>query len=137
MIERIKQHVKDHKVVYACGATAVVTAGITCLVMRSSSISGGYRTSGGSLVDIGFPQTASHSFNGNTNSFNTTNNNFVNRLSYIVRDPASDKWWTSQADLGRDLEISDHHLSQWFNHGRPIPGHLDFRPVREGVKSAA
>lgn len=33
-IEKIKEHIHRHKVAYSCGATAVVVAGITCVVMR-------------------------------------------------------------------------------------------------------
>jgi hypothetical protein len=35
-IEKVKQHIKDHKVVYSCVATGVVSAGITCIIMRSN-----------------------------------------------------------------------------------------------------
>ena len=33
-LKKIKEHFKRHKVAYCCGTTAVVTAGITWLVVR-------------------------------------------------------------------------------------------------------
>lgn len=34
MIERVKKHIKDHKVAYSCAATAIGVAAFTCVVMR-------------------------------------------------------------------------------------------------------
>lgn len=37
MLERIKNHVKEHKIEYACAATAIVSAGFTYAIMRGTS----------------------------------------------------------------------------------------------------
>jgi len=58
-IEKIKNHIQDHKVAYACGATAVLTAGITYLVVRSNAAQGG---AGGGNAQGGLTNTASRSF---------------------------------------------------------------------------
>lgn len=34
-IEKVKKHLKKHKVGYSCGVTVVIAAGITCIIMKS------------------------------------------------------------------------------------------------------
>ena len=56
-IEKIKNHIQDHKVAYACGATAVLTAGITYLVVRSNAAQGGLTNTASRSFLIKSPQT--------------------------------------------------------------------------------
>ena len=116
-IEKIKQHVKDHEVAYACGATAVITAGITFLIMKGCGAA--------AIVGADGPETADtlvtvHPRNflnfWNSNSFNQTIVSVVERegrghTGYIVRCKETLEEFPSQKAAALMAKVSDMIMS--------------------------
>jgi hypothetical protein len=93
--EKIKQHIKEHKVVYSIGITAIVTAGITLVIMRSNGLQGGPYVEG----LRGGPE--------NIASFNFRNSQTINVTTVIDRDGRGHPGWPV-----RNLETKHIFLSQ-------------------------
>ncbi len=132
-LDKVKKHVEEHKVTYiSCAAVA----GITYLIMRDQSMSDllrGQSLDPTSLEDKSKSITVSQNFGVIHQGDNITNVN-VKRLSYIVRDDTSNRWWSSQSEAARDLGISECRVSQHLNHGAPLENGVSLS--RMGVSSA-
>lgn len=158
-MEKVKQHFRENEKFYVGIGVGVGLAVITGLIMRthsgpslrSSSIedlanadtSVIIKSSCGRLIDQGRVADdlstntqmimGSHFVAGRDNNI-TMNNVPVKRLSYIVSQDGTDKFWRSQAEAAQYLGISENRISEHLNRGEPLAGGISL--TREGVSSA-
>ena len=137
MLEKIKQHVKDHKEAYIVGVTF---ASVTCLYMRVYECSavkhmpkkccGRITDQSQTNIDSYFSGGGIEVIGGNNygNVFNKTSSK---SLSYIISQKGTDNWWRSQADYARERGLSEADVSKYFTKGRPLPNGETL--IREGV----
>jgi len=135
-IERIKQHVKDHKIAYACGATAVVTgvvvAGITCVIMREShaGLRGGPDWSEKTPVDS-LSVLSNHSIFGKvSNSMVTTiHKGNTGNPGFVTRCVETGELFATQGDAARAFNIPEPLMSGHLNKGLKLVEDLNFERV--------
>lgn len=129
-IENIKEHVKKHKVKYACGATAVVSVGFTCLIMR-----GRYEVARGGTYG---PETIDTSVTMRPLAFLSQQHNTVEVIArdgrghpgYIVHCLDTDQFFSSQRMAALYHGISETILSKHLNGKLPDAEGIQFERLQ-------
>ena len=111
--EKIKNHIKKHKVIYVCGTTAVVTAGITYLVVRDRSIGD----------TIGVPAQNTIGVLGKRIKLKDSTLNTVSYISadrqgpasWVVRCLETGEVFTSQKAAASEMGLAADHISRHLN----------------------
>jgi hypothetical protein len=110
-IEKIKQHVKEHKEAYITGVVSFITGaavGAVCLSPQGRNVIG------------------SVFINGHNNKVVNNTNVFVGggRMSKIVSyidKEGKEHWFQSQAEAARHLGVTTTDMSHHLNQGRSLP----------------
>jgi len=138
-IEKLKDHVRRHKVVYSCVVTGVTVAGITFVIMRSNSSFGDrlYGQGGGKDVYTTNPQVkvTSRIISRSTININNGPSDAKNRtLRWIVREVGGlCREWDSQADASMATGHSEANVSKHLNYGAPLSDGLQLVRVAVGM----
>jgi len=126
--EEIKSHFKKHQTAYACAATAVVVAGITAIMMRSSAARGGTRVEGARGGPV---NTASLTFS-NKQTINVTtvlDREGRGHPGWPVRNLETKRIFFSQREAALAFDIPEGVLSGHINGRFPDVDGLHFERV--------
>lgn len=129
-MSKVAEHFKKHRWKYIWAGSILATAGITYAIVRTNS---SLRPPLGDKDRMRPPLVDNSNASIGSQVFGTQNNYSVKRLSYIITQTGTDNFWRSQSACSRDTGISEHRLSDYFNHGRPLNENIEL--VREGVAS--
>lgn len=136
-MEAVKNHFQKYKTTYLVVGVAVLTAGITYLIVRNQSFSAAVHIakerSGCAYSQISGIVDSSFSFGDHnvSNSYNTYVGN-GHRMSKIISCDQTGEWFRSQAEAARYFGMRESNLSKHLNLGESIPGSsLTF--TRQGV----
>jgi hypothetical protein len=137
-VEKIKQHFRDHKVAYSCGATAIVTAGITVVVMRGryaglgNAGPDGRTDSSVTVRPISFFSTKQST---TTNTCQQTISIYGNRLGRPgkpVYDTTTGKRYESETLAAKAVGVSKDSMTRHLNGKFPnLFGHIFIRILEE------
>lgn len=131
-IEQIKEHVKKHKVAYSCGATAVVSVGITCLIMREShaGLDAGPDWTEKSPVDS-LSVLSNHSVFGKVNNtiVTTIHKGNTGHPGFVTRCVETGELFATQGDAARAFHIPEEFMSKHLNYGKELLEDLHFERV--------
>jgi hypothetical protein len=136
MIQEIKDHVKKHKIAYSCGGTAVVTAGITCLIMK-----GRYEVARGEAYGLETADTSvtvrsffNFSSKDSGNISTVIHRGGTGSPSYIIEcDEIPNVAWLSQRAMSFDTGISETTLSKHLSGKLPDAEGLHCRRIGVAV----
>lgn len=112
MIEKVKEHIKEHKLAYSCAATGFAVAGITFLITRG--ISSQHIGRGTSVTaNRGISVVADR-------SVVTSNVSFISSRrqgapSWVVRCKETGQIFTSQRSTALEMGLSESELSKHLN----------------------
>lgn len=109
-VDGVKEHIKRHKVAYSCGVTAVVTAGITCLIMkgRHAELLSGSDTAENSVFVRPFNLFSNRC---NVNVVNVLEREGRGHPGYIVRCLETGTEFFSQKKAASNENVSDAIMS--------------------------
>jgi hypothetical protein len=130
MKEEIKEHVVEHKVVYAF-AGGIIFAGITCYIMRDivnpQPISRDIAVTAQRDIAVLGEKVVSQSVIGNENVLHNVSYFISNRQgppSWVVRCKETGELFTSQNSAAREMNISSSELSKHLRGGlTEVRGH--------------
>jgi hypothetical protein len=109
--EKVKQHIIDHKVAYTCAATAIVTAGITFIIMRS--VASQHTDRGNAVVaKDGIAVLGKKVVMDNVSYISA---NRQGSPAWVVRCIETGDIFTSQLSAAREMGLSAPDLSQHLN----------------------
>lgn len=126
MYNEIREHIKRHKTMYACAATAVGVATFTTLIMRGSH----------AKLDAGmdWPEKAPVDSlfifgNSKSNIVTTFHKGVQGHPGFITRCIETGELFANQGDAARAFNIPEEFLSKHLNYGKELIENLHFERV--------
>lgn len=130
-LEKIKAHIKEHKVEYACAVTAVVVATFTTIIVRGRyealATGGAY---GLETADTSVTMRPLAFLSRQGNSVSVTNKFGRGRPGYLIRDLDTDEYFRSQRSAASTRGISETILSKHLNGILPDAEGYTFERIR-------
>jgi hypothetical protein len=117
VLERVRNHIKEHKIEYACAATFVITAvgvaGITALIMRGRyealAPGGAY---GLKTIDTSVTMRPLSIFSDQNNIVTVIHRDGRGHPGYIIRNIETGELFVSQREAAEAFGISENILSK-------------------------
>jgi len=113
MIEQIKTHIEKHKLAYSCATTGVIIAGFTAIIMRGRyealAIGGAY---GLKTADTSVTMRPLCFLSNQNNVVKVINKYGTGRPGYLIRNLATNEYFSSQREAAAIFDISESLLSK-------------------------